>query len=219
MKTCFCSTKNNTKYTTIQNAQLVKCPVIFVTSDSLRHTIIAQPRLLSCFSIRLERAPEPPPPPQPCPPAVQRLLLSAVLMLSVKSEGHAGFTTTRHPDALRPKAPERGSGRVHRVRSGSASLGFHMKSRADTQGTDDKVSFFFFLDLKKKNAYFDRETLSLVRQKTGNSTLVGQTAQKEAAQIVRRLVILCEPPVSPDAFNYCLLFSTMLIHYECLNSP
>lgn len=141
MKTCFCSTKNNMKYTTIQNAQLVKCPVILVTSDSLRHAIIAQPRLLSRFSIRLG-VNEPLCPPHPGPPAVQRLLLSAVLMVSVKSEGHAGFTTTRHPDALRPKATERGSGRVHRVRSGSASLGFHMKSRADTQGTDDEGFFF-----------------------------------------------------------------------------
>lgn len=140
-KTCFCSTKNNTKYTTIQNAQLVKCPVILVTSDSLRHTIIAQPRLLSRFSIRLG-VNEPPRP--PLSPAMQRLLLSAVLMVSVKSEGHAGFTTTRHPDALRPKATEQGvrAGSQGEIRVSQFRVSYEIKSRHPGNRRQGLIFFF-----------------------------------------------------------------------------
>lgn len=64
---CFCSTKNNRKNKKIK---IVK-NVLIVTSDFLRHTTVAHPRLLFHFRIRLGVD-------ESLSPPVQGFLLSAV---------------------------------------------------------------------------------------------------------------------------------------------
>lgn len=90
-----------------------------------------------------------------------------------------------------------------------------MKLRADTQGTDDKIFFFFRL---KKNIFWQKDVLVGASENTKFNAR-GETAREgggaDHPEARRSLPASWEP----DAFDYRLLFSTALIHYECLNLP
>lgn len=173
-----------------------------------RHHRTTPPAFSFQHQIGRERAPMHPPPRPPC-----RAEAAPVSRVDGFCEKW-GSRRVHHDPA--PRCTEAKSYRAG-VRAGSQGeirvSQFRVSYEIKSRHPGNRWRRFFFLDLKKKNAYFGRETLSSGRQKNREFNAGGTNGPKGGG------VILCEPPVSPDAFNYRLLFSTMLIHYECLNSP